>query len=1028
MQQPDAGIGAVVVPQLPSAEACTYPWRCPAHLSVCMRPSPSSDVQPHLGGRTCPSDASSLSANGQALQMHSPALPSGTRSPEQSVNAENWFENSNRNMCGPQNVSFVDRGSPIRPQRTYNNTDIEDPPFYLQQRESSSDNDNACAAPSVPSHHRSHNLVHHTLPENSPRSRLDMSESNSEDYRSVIDDLTVQNKQLKQRLKMYEKLHGSNLQRDKLFEVRVYGLSANRKRELEAILQSFAAIDEELEKPLPLSSSLGTYPSLNSTATDLKPWSSSTSCSRPVDSAYASMSASGQPSGSLSQDESSRKSERRRQFVEAKEQNIHSYLQDIPEGILPRRLPDMTEKAKKELVVRRLEQLFTGTGASTGLHSQSLQQQEVSQSAANADRTATEARGCKSSADGVREARILPTNTEYPAEFANDTTFSSHGQYLEEPEGLKPGGTNTSNDRTPDQRPTRLLDLDPYRAQVPAENVRYIRHLCIASSLRCVPLPLEDMQDWVYLNLLTSMAQLHTINVTLEFVRMAVDEVSTKLELSRDGGKIRWRGGTEGTRLSSDSSGSWSSPDSEDGNENEVYPRFKRRKLAENPPPVHYGANSLRKPRQLGHTSITSSFGYEPMSFRRTHHEEAPKDHVHDSDSIRSVEFFEGLAAMGNNLDAGVVLDLRKGREEGPIIYYDGAPFCTDLSGDSNFARYHDTEVSASGADVLGCLPFADMRSDLCPEGSPTDVNQSPESVWMGRRDMDTMEFMAGFEEIGSSPNANSSTPSRLEASGIGGVQPCDNFCVNVLVRHAITKVADSLTVSRFSSFRDQVHRITHQSPQWATDAFDRGLLPSPTVGCQRAVRIEVVSAETVHLPPSTLPPPSHVFHPFSSSDSDDEDCCERDSADEASSNPASLAALHRSSTVSAQQCYLAWSSSETDDSSIDLLAHAREQDPDTVAAQEREFEDNIGQQVAKDIGRACSTATIGVESRFSGAPSSPSNRPVGGNRRQKLERRKKGRGRGNWAGERRVRRRQRWSNWPVQRVQGDTGLGHGCQ
>ena len=350
-----------------------------------------------------------------------------------------------------------------------------------------------------------------------------MSESDSEDYRSVIDDLTVQNKKLKQRLRMYEKLHRPYLQRDKLFEVRVYGLPAHRKRELEATLQSFAArLDANLEKPLPLPSSVGTYPSLDSTATAYKQSSSFTLYSRPLDSAYASMSASGQTSGSLPRCKGFHEPERRRQSLGGKERNIHSYLQDIPEGIWPRRLPDMTEKAKKRLVVRKLEQLFTGTGASTGLHSQSLQQEEVSQSAAKADRTATEARGYKISAEGVREARILPTNTAISADLPNDTTSSSHGRFCEEAEGSRSGGTNTSSDRTPDQRPTRPLDLDPCRAQVPAENIQYIRHLGLASPLRCATLQSEDMQDWVYLNLLTSMAQLHTINVTPEFVRMAV--------------------------------------------------------------------------------------------------------------------------------------------------------------------------------------------------------------------------------------------------------------------------------------------------------------------------------------------------------------------------------------------------------------------------------------------------------------------------------------------------------------------------
>lgn len=961
-QPPDQRFGTVLVPQLSSAEARTHPKRCPARLSICL-PPPSRDVQPYHGGRTYLSAASNVAANGQAIKMQSPALATGTRSSGTSINTDRWFENYNRNVWCPRNVSFVDRGSPFCRCRTYSNVYVEDPPFYLQ-RKPSSENGSACVAPPVPSYYRSLDSLQHSLAKNSTRSWLNMSESNSEDYRSVIDDLTVQNKNLKQRLRMYEVLHGSQLQGDKLFEFKVYGLPSHRKRELESTLQSFAArLDEDLEESIPLPPSLGTYPALDSTVTAHKPLSSSTLYSMPVDSAYASMSASGQTPSSLARFKSSCESKQLGQSIRSKERNIRSYLRDIPKCILPRRLPDITDRAKKKLVVRRLEQLFTGTDASPGLHSQSLQQQEVSQSAEEADRTATEARGCKLGAEGVREARIPPANTEIQADPQNDTTSSSQGRYQGEGDDLRSVGTDTSSDGAPNQRPTRPLDLDPYRAQVPAENIQYIRHLCIASPLRCATLQSEDMHDWVYLNLLTSMAQLHTINVTPEFVRMAVVEVSTSLELSRDGGKIRWKGSTEGTRMSSDSSGRGSLPDNENTIGNEVYPRTKRRKLGDNPPPVPHGANDLPKPRLVGPTTrSTRSFDYEPLFSQHTRYEASPEDSLTNGDSPQSVEVFEDVAVTGSIFDTEFLPALRKKREEGPIIYYNGAPFFIDLSGDPNTAPCHVTALFDFRTDVDGCLPSADMKSDLCPKNSPTDYIKLPASVGVSRQDMDIKESIAGFEDMGSGPNDTSSTPFRLEASGIGGVQPRDNFSVNVLVRHAIPRASDSLAVSRFSSFPGQVHRGMHQILQWATDDSHRGPLPSLNVGFCQAVQLEIVSAETVHLPPSTLPPPSHVSHPFSSSDSDGEDFSEHDSAEEASlsaryrdGDPASPAGPQKRSTRTTRQCSFAWSGSETDDSSMDLLAHAREYDSDTIAAQEREFEDNNGQQVATNIRRGSS-------------------------------------------------------------------------
>src|SRR2546430_14988813 len=115
----------------------------------------------------------------------------------------------------------------------------------------------------------------------------------SDDFRSVIDDLTIENRKLKERLRKYEKLHSAHLQREKLFEVRVHGLPPKKKRELEETLRKFASsldssADDGLQLPinsrqlaLPRKMHSGQAPS------------SSTSYSRPYDSAYASMSTSG---------------------------------------------------------------------------------------------------------------------------------------------------------------------------------------------------------------------------------------------------------------------------------------------------------------------------------------------------------------------------------------------------------------------------------------------------------------------------------------------------------------------------------------------------------------------------------------------------------------------------------------------------------------------------------------------------------------------------------------------------------------
>jgi hypothetical protein len=111
-----------------------------------------------------------------------------------------------------------------------------------------------------------------------------------------------------------------------------------------------------------------------------------------------------------------------------------------------------------------------------------------------------------------------------------------------------------------EQRPTRPLDLDPYRAQVPEENMEYIRHLGFsppdAEEMKAQP----DGHGWIYLNVLTNMAQLHFANVTPMFIQKAITEYSKMLELSPGGRKVRWKGGKDVTVRSSSNS-----PDQEVG-------------------------------------------------------------------------------------------------------------------------------------------------------------------------------------------------------------------------------------------------------------------------------------------------------------------------------------------------------------------------------------------------------------------------------------------------------------------------------
>src|SRR6266480_7503847 len=85
-------------------------------------------------------------------------------------------------------------------------------------------------------------------------------------------------------------------------------------------------------------------------------------------------------------------------------QNIQSYLQHVPAGLTPNHTIVMTEKAKRKLVVRRLEQIFAGKGPTAVGH-----QQDVAQSTAKADKKAVETSGQWVREEGAREAQIMPS-------------------------------------------------------------------------------------------------------------------------------------------------------------------------------------------------------------------------------------------------------------------------------------------------------------------------------------------------------------------------------------------------------------------------------------------------------------------------------------------------------------------------------------------------------------------------------------------------------------------------------------------
>jgi hypothetical protein len=840
----------------------------------------------------------------------------------------------------------------------------------------------------------------------------------------VVDDLTVENKRLREKLRRFEVSQSPcHLEKDKSFEVKIHSLSSKKRRELDELLRNFASTLNDSDDGTSSNSkdaSKGThnsYPSLLESATGyahLDTSISSTSLSRPVDSAYASMSASGPTSVSTRKHSSFARPEPQTELAkEAKEQKIHSYLDDIPEGFFPKHAVVMTERQKKKLVVRRLEQLFTGkVNGIVGDGNQPLQQQEVSKSAARADQGV---RNQPSLAEGVREANILPQLMDMdkpgPCELANelsiDTTTADLSGAI---------GNSTIGPTSPDQRPTRPLDLDPDRMQIPSDNVEYIRHLGLSTPQLITQDSGDakpDARGWIYLNLLISMAQLHIINVTPDFVRSAVEDVSAKFQLSHDGRRIRWRGGTEGSHFSSDSDasgGKISSPQDSDSLEES---NSKRRKLEDT---GYTKGRFASVPIQAGEPGLpkAASTHKHPLHYKPLfNHRNSEENFIIYDEEASNMSYTPAYNSGPGRLSRPPRMwgkrsrsgsSGRQRREDGPIVFYNGASFCTDLSGDRGdiSTPLHVRGVGKDGysdhtRDALGCQPRPRAGAiERTASGSLLQYRpfkeQSEHAVEGGATSIKGQDSHDGELSIDpgvkwSSRDSSPVTPlMAFNASGLGGTQPADHFAVTVKTRRTNL---DSAARPKSSAAGHHARRFQHSIPKEFLDMFQRqdqeedvmsklaGLRatksPSPHTAAAH-VKTEVISTRLMNLQPSELPAPMAFYSDDSSSDEGSEwdESSYSGSSDLRQSEPKRY--IPGIGTYSSQRSEedqdmrdndVDDEESESDDSSIDMLAAARELDPETVRAREKEFEMEVDRKF-EELPAGSSAATVSGGSGYS--------------------------------------------------------------
>lgn len=827
----------------------------------------------------------------------------------------------------------------------------DDPPFYMSNR-----------APYVPG-----NFVASTSDRrfgDGPFSRLD---SENEDLRGVIDDLTVENKRLKQMIRVKQRpshLSPSDATQaqDKLFEVRMHGLPAEKRRELEFLLKNFAS---------------SVHTSVPSKATSSSNVSGSRASGGPnatirthptTDSGYASNSSPG--GGFLPTQEVLHKS--------SNTKNVQSYLKDIPDTLLPKQNPILSERAKQALVVRRLEQLFTGRSAAPGAHDQPNQQQEISNSAARADRLQDARDNKKRKAEGMREARVFPPDTRVNLDAPSPT-------YPPNPKKKDATTDLISRPGSPEQRPTRPLDLDIHRAQIAADNIAYLTHLGFSAPKLEGP-GREGEGTWMYLNLLSGLAQLHTLNVTPDQIRKAIKKLSKHLEVSKDGGKVRWIGGAEATKFATEderaievadisihdssedlvSGGASSKRSKTDTTSNaagasnttsdDKMSGLQTSNGSKNPQLTSATSNlqgSSVPTKETSATKISSAFDYKPIVLRQKlgndlDDEMRDSDESYDSPSI-------GSSGLAHALSQSNLNQVNKG--EGMITFFNNPFFCSDFSWErepSNMLPPRETVVG----ETLGVpVPIGMIESPLRHHDATYFTTQfapkpfDPEMLPNSEREKfeQSLPVFVGLQPIRDAGEAET-VPLDFEVCGLGGIVPDDNFLLDVKTERQV-------------------------APANGLDAIVK-TMPFSRRRYLQKFETNVTSCQKIDLLPSKLPPPSYIFFTSSSSSDNnelDDDSDEDDATSDTSSSPmvdeqypAPPDFLQQFSGSSGEHT----GDDEDDDkasSEIDMLAIARKEYPKEVAEQERVYMLNqpgggqraVAGSLAATVGDSASSASV---------------------------------------------------------------------
>ncbi|EWZ27950.1 frequency clock protein [Fusarium oxysporum Fo47] len=737
-----------------------------------------------------------------------------------------------------------------------------------------------------------------------PRMATTAHSSSVDGHRSVIDDLTLEIQQLRKELKRHKQSGPATLQKDKLFEIKVHGLPQMKKRELEAILRDFAS---DLDGSPEVSSSQkrkkispNNHDHICSKSRIQRKHAPSSLGSRlqPADSAYASLSA-GVESPSIPFNLPILTS------TQSSKGKAEDHLRDVPDGLYPQHVI-MTDKERKSLVVRRLEQLFTGRSNGANFSKMSPMRPGGSFIMARAVADAQVADPSSTHEpltygnEPIREARILPLQQRSRTWRNNyhssgyKSAFDPNKDNMEtecDDSGLASAGEPSSPALSlSKQRPTRTCDLDPDRAQIPSENLNYIRHLdLLPPELLSRQQSSQDTHleatGWVSLNLLYNLAQLHLINVTPDFIRSAISEISSRFQLSPDGHRIRWRGGSKDTKFSSYSSVFDTSETPSVGNVDCSEKKRECQKTSRfSSNESQFGGLSKSMPAfdpQL--CARVESFRYKPLFAQQSSPDGQTSCDASVCSSIVVDDKNPVESALGLNYSGGSAS--RSQRHEGAITYYSSAPFCTDLSGDP--VALSPTTRTPSSAQIR---KDSEQPSDFGPSPRRTTsmsfINYEPlkdrcqnlrqQTSAMGRNNNEVQGLMNDDREQRSdieldliwNNGQQYIRQQALEPCGLGGVRPDDHFTVVVDTKRPKQDIPPWPSEPHARRSNKSTERTIHH---WAATVTSGSVVSGSEIKAveeSRPIEIEYLSWRMERLLPAPLPSPASFFPPFSNDNS----------------------------------------------------------------------------------------------------------------------------------------------------------------